>query len=269
MGFGLQNYGGFLTVQWPIFTGFGEENKVRLADTQRLAAVEELSLAKEKTTAEVWRAYTRAKNALARADGLVKATRAGYDALAGFDQGLAAVQDVLTAQAAWSQAIALQAESDCAIGATLAALAFGSGKARRRYPPRPIATPVSSAPTSTIVHPSRKLRCRWHSPNGSKRKRCRRRSRRAIPSVQAWFERGLVPKCPWPVFVVAPAMGECAVCYRKKLQASQHALPLCSNCLRKLVPRIGGLPGLLEFLKGHWRALVRLDDVLGNFLGRR
>jgi outer membrane protein len=132
MGFGLQNYGGFLTVQWPIFTGFGEENKVRLADTQRQAAVEELALAKEKTIAEVWRAYTRAKNALARqesAEGLVKATRASYDAaLAGFNQGLVSIQDVLTAQAAWSQAIALQAQSDSAIGATLAALAFGSGK---------------------------------------------------------------------------------------------------------------------------------------------
>jgi outer membrane protein len=132
MGFGLQNYGGFLTVQWPVFTGFGEENKVRLADTQRHAAIEELALAKEKTSAEVWRAYTRAKNALARresAEGLVKATRASYDAaLAGFDHGLVPVQDVLTAQAAWSQAIALQADSDSAIAATLASLAFGSGK---------------------------------------------------------------------------------------------------------------------------------------------
>jgi outer membrane protein len=145
MGFGLQNYGGFLTVQWPIFTGFAEENKVRLADTQRHAAVEELALAKEKTIAEVWRAYTRAKNALARqesAEGLVKATRASYDAaLAGFDQGLVPVQDVLTAQAAWSQAIAVQAESDSAIAATLAGLAFGSGKIEaailRGQAPRP------------------------------------------------------------------------------------------------------------------------------------
>ena len=64
MGFGLQNYGGFLTVQWPIFTGFAEENKVRLADTQRHAAVEELALAKEKTIAEVWRAYTRGQKCL-------------------------------------------------------------------------------------------------------------------------------------------------------------------------------------------------------------
>ena len=83
MGFGLQNYGGLLTVQWPIFTGFGEQNKVRLVDTPRQAAVEELALAKEKTIAEVWRAYTRAKNAVARresADGLVRASRATYDA---------------------------------------------------------------------------------------------------------------------------------------------------------------------------------------------
>jgi hypothetical protein len=43
-------------------------------------------------------------------------------------KGSLPVQDVLTARAAWSQAIALQAESDSAIGATLAALAFGSGK---------------------------------------------------------------------------------------------------------------------------------------------
>lgn len=131
MGFGLQNYGGFLTVQWPIFTGFGVQNKVRLADSQRRVAVEELALAKDKTIAEVWRAYTRAKNALARresATGLVKATRESYDAArAGFDRGLVPVQDVLTAQAAWAQATALEADSDNAIATSLAALAFGSG----------------------------------------------------------------------------------------------------------------------------------------------
>lgn len=130
-GFGLQNYGGFLTVQWPIFTGFAEQNKVRLADTQRRAAAEELALAREKTIAEVWRAYTRAKNALASresAAGLVKATRNSYDAaLASFDRGLTPIQDVLTAQAAWSQATALEAGSDSEIATSLAALAFGSG----------------------------------------------------------------------------------------------------------------------------------------------
>ena len=54
----------------------------------------------------------------------------------------------------------------------------------------------------------------------------------------------------------------------EELQASQHALPLCSTCVGKLVPRIGGPPELLKFLEGRRRALVRLDDVRGNFLGR-
>ncbi len=131
MGFGLQNYGGFLTVQWPVFTGFADQNKVRLADTQHRAAAEELALAREKTIAEVWRAYTHAKNALASresAAALVKASRNTYDAsLASFDRGLTPIQDVLTAQAAWSQASALEAMSDSEIATSLAALAFGSG----------------------------------------------------------------------------------------------------------------------------------------------
>lgn len=131
-GFGLQNYGGFLTVQWPLFTGFGQQNKIKLADTQRQAAMEELALAREKSIAEVWRAYTLAKNALASresAAGLVKATRSTYDAaLAGFDQGLVPIQNVLSAQAAWARASALQAESESAIGTSLAALAFGTGQ---------------------------------------------------------------------------------------------------------------------------------------------
>ena len=157
MGFGLQNYGGFLTVQWPIFTGFGEENKVRLADTQRQAAVEELSLAKEKTIAEVWRAYTRAKNALARresADGLVKATRASYDAPRRIRSGAGA----RSRRADGASRVVASHRAAGGIGQRHRSDPRSAGlrlrQARRRYPPRPIATPVSSAPTSTIVHPS-------------------------------------------------------------------------------------------------------------------
>jgi len=131
-GLGLQNYAGFLTVQWPVFTGFAEENKIRAADAGRLAAAEELALAREHTIAEVWRAYTRAKNALARreaAESLQRATRATYEsARASFEQGITPVQDLLIARAAYAQATALAAESDQAIAASLTALAFGSGK---------------------------------------------------------------------------------------------------------------------------------------------
>ena len=37
-GFGLQNYAGFLTVQWPAFTGFADENKNRAATAAKSAA---------------------------------------------------------------------------------------------------------------------------------------------------------------------------------------------------------------------------------------
>lgn len=133
-GFGLQNYAGFLTVQWPAFTGFADENKNRAAASARNAAQEELALAKERTIAEVWRAYTRAKNALAQheaAEALQKASRSTYESLlAGFAQGINPIQEVLVARAADAHARALAAESDHVIAASLAALAFGSGTIR-------------------------------------------------------------------------------------------------------------------------------------------
>jgi hypothetical protein len=60
-----------------------EQTAARLDPPAHLAIEEELALAKEKTIARVWRTHTWAKNASARresADGLVKATRASYDA---------------------------------------------------------------------------------------------------------------------------------------------------------------------------------------------
>jgi outer membrane protein TolC len=133
-GFGLQNYSGFLTVQWPAFTGFADDNKNRAAASAKSAAEEELALMKERTIAEVWRAYTRAKNALAQheaAEALQKASHATYQSLlAGFEQGINPIQEVLAARAADAQARALAAESDHAIAASLATLAFGSGTIR-------------------------------------------------------------------------------------------------------------------------------------------
>jgi outer membrane protein TolC len=133
-GFGLQNYAGFLTVQWPVFTGFADENKNRAAEVAKSASQEELALSKERTIAEVWRSYTRAKNALARREAalaLQRASRATYESmLASFEQGLVPIQEVLTARAAAAQASALAVESDQAIAGALAALSFGSGTIR-------------------------------------------------------------------------------------------------------------------------------------------
>lgn len=127
----FQNYGGFLTVQWPVFTGFAEENQTRLAETARLAAQEELNLMREQVVSEVWKAYVQAKNAVASREAAVAleaACRSSYDAaLAGFEQGNTPVQETLVAGAALAEAMALVANADAAIAESVTALALSSG----------------------------------------------------------------------------------------------------------------------------------------------
>lgn len=130
-GFSLPNYGGFLSVQWPIFTGFANDNRVRAAEAAWKAANEEMLLARDRAIAEVWRAFIRARNALAGREAalaLLRASQSTYDSLhAGFEQGISPVQDMLTARAALAQATTLTAEADQAVALSLTALAFGSG----------------------------------------------------------------------------------------------------------------------------------------------
>jgi outer membrane protein TolC len=125
------NTGGFLTVQWPLFAGFAKDNAERLAETAREAAREELHLLREKTIAEVWKSYVRAKNAVAgrqAATALESAATDSYQAtLAGFDRGITPIQEVLKARAARAQAAALSANADAAIAESLTTLALSSG----------------------------------------------------------------------------------------------------------------------------------------------
>lgn len=127
----FQNYGGFLTVAWPIFSGFSDENKVRLAETAKQAAQEELNLMREGVISEVWKAYVRAKNAVAgreAAAALEVACRSSYhSALAGFERGITPAQETLVARAAFAQSQALVARADAAIAESVTALALSSG----------------------------------------------------------------------------------------------------------------------------------------------
>lgn len=127
----FQNYGAFLTVQWPVFTGFADQNKVRVAEAATAAAKEEMQLLRERVIADVWKAYVRAKNAVASreaAGALEAASRSAYEAsLAGLKRGLVPVQETAAARAALAQAAALVAESDAAIAESLVNLARSSG----------------------------------------------------------------------------------------------------------------------------------------------
>jgi outer membrane protein TolC len=128
----LQNYGGFLTVQWPVFSGFAEQNKVRLAQASAAAAREELQLLREQVIADVWKAYVQAKNAvssLEAARALQTASKSAYDAsMAGFAKGLTTIQETLIARASLAQASATVVESEAAIAQSLVNLARSSGR---------------------------------------------------------------------------------------------------------------------------------------------
>ncbi len=158
MGFGLQNYGGFLTVQWPIFTGFGEENKVRLADTQRHAAVEETFPCQGEDHRRSVACLHSGKKCLGAAGKCRWARESDSRELRRFSRWIRSGAGAGSGRAYGASGVVSSHRAARGIGQRHRSDSRGIGfrfrQARSRYPPRPIATPVSSAPTSTIVHPS-------------------------------------------------------------------------------------------------------------------
>jgi outer membrane protein TolC len=132
VGLGFQNYGGFVKVEWPIFDGGLDSNKIKAAESSWREATDAVLLAWVKSIADVLRSYTSVKAALARresAEALQTASKAAYDSLrASFDLGITPIQDVLAARTSLAQAMALRATADGAVAASLATLTYVSGR---------------------------------------------------------------------------------------------------------------------------------------------
>ena len=132
LGIGLQTYGGFMNIEWPVFTGFADREKVKAAEAAWKQAEEEMRQSRDKAISEVWRGYTRTKTSLARREAalaLLKASRSTYDAKkAGFEQGITPIEEMLEARALYSQASALAVEADQGLAMSLVALSYGSGR---------------------------------------------------------------------------------------------------------------------------------------------
>ncbi len=132
VGLGFQNYGGFVKVEWPIFDGGLDSNKIKAAESSWREATDAVLLAWVKSIADVLRSYTNVKAALARresAEALQTASKAAYDSLrASFDLGITPIQDVLAARTSLAQAMALRATADGAVAASLATLTYVSGR---------------------------------------------------------------------------------------------------------------------------------------------
>src|SRR5262249_38977049 len=103
----LQYDAGF-RFEWALFDGFERRNKVRLAESMRQEAEDELEHAKDKAVREVWKAYDDTKVALAKhqaAAALLAASDKAWTAtLESYQHGLATFPDVRESERSLAQA---------------------------------------------------------------------------------------------------------------------------------------------------------------------
>jgi outer membrane protein TolC len=133
-------YGAGVTVEVPIFDGFGRREKLRLAEAELHAAESELSGARDEVVREVWKAYTDCKTALRKQDAAAKLLTAAENAynavLESYQNGLSTYVEVVSSQRNVVTARSVGHDARSAIFTTAAALALSIGDLAKP-PPRP------------------------------------------------------------------------------------------------------------------------------------
>ena len=131
-------YGGLLTLNWDIFTGFKRLNDVRQAEADRDAAGAQLRSLEVDAISSVWRAYYEFQTALSRyeyAKALLAASQEAYDAnLDTYRQGLSTIVELLTADRdlANSRYTIVQSRADLLTSSAAVAYAVGAIEMPRR-----------------------------------------------------------------------------------------------------------------------------------------
>jgi len=130
-GVGEAQYSVGLRFEWDLFEGFERRNKVKLAESRRREAENELEHAKEKTVREVWKAYNDAKVALAKqraAAALLDASERAWAAtFESYQHGLASFPDVREAERSLAQARAREQAARAEAWTQAAAFAVSTG----------------------------------------------------------------------------------------------------------------------------------------------
>jgi outer membrane protein len=128
-------FGAFLTVNVPIFDGFGRRHKMEMAEAELRGAENELSGARDSAVREVWKAYTDFKTALRKQDSatkLVTASQNAFDAvLESYKNGLGTYPEIVSAQRNLSSARSVGHDTQSAIFTSAAALALSTGDLAR------------------------------------------------------------------------------------------------------------------------------------------
>ena len=146
-------FGAFLTVNVPIFDGFGRRHKMEMAEAELRGAENELAGARDSAVREVWKAYTDFKTALRKQDSAVKlvtASQNAFDAvLESYKNGLGTYPEIVSAQRNLASARSVSHDTQSAIFTSAAALALSTGDLARpsARPLRPpTVRPLQSSP---------------------------------------------------------------------------------------------------------------------------
>jgi outer membrane protein TolC len=128
-------FGAFLTVNVPIFDGFGRRHKMEMAEAEFRGAQNELAGARDSAVREVWKAYTDFKTALRKQDSaakLVTASQNAFDAvLESYKNGLGTYPEIVSAQRNLAAARSVSHDTQSTIFTSAAALALSTGDLAR------------------------------------------------------------------------------------------------------------------------------------------
>jgi len=134
---GEPTYGGGLRFEWQLFEGGARERKVELAESERRAAEEEVTAARDQAISEIWKAYTDVRLGFRRLDvarALVKASESSYEAvLRSYRLELGTLVDLLGARRELSRAHFQEVETKVQLLDASVTLAFNTGE----VPPSP------------------------------------------------------------------------------------------------------------------------------------
>jgi outer membrane protein len=133
------SYGVGLALEWNLFEGGATRRRVELAEAERRAAQDEVTVARDRAIREVWTAYTDVRLAVRRldvADALVNASQKSYEAtLESYRRGLGTLIDLLAARRELSRARFVALDTKLQLLEASAVLAFATGEPPRDQQP--------------------------------------------------------------------------------------------------------------------------------------
>lgn len=139
-------YGAAISIELPLYDGGLRDSRLGIAKAQRRIAEEEFELARDKTVRQVVKAYDDFKVALRKREAalaLLAAAEKSYDAaMDSYRSGVATFLDVTNAQTALVKARTTDTDSQSAVFATAATLAFSTGD---------LAPPVAAAESASYT----------------------------------------------------------------------------------------------------------------------